>query len=151
MLGLCEPVVPWFYHVLIVRGLGLYYGMPIYMCEVVGSSQPPLFYFPARSLCEKKHFFLLRFFFFLKKSFPDFFYNFKVFIILYISQTTGPFSSRTSMYDVMSSWHVRMLNSFNSCNPLDRWFSASLMLWPFSTVPHVVVALTHKIIFITNS
>jgi hypothetical protein len=35
--------------------------------------------------------------------------------------------------------------------PLVQWFSTFLMLWPFNTVPHVVVTPNHKIIFIATS
>ena len=34
-------------------------------------------------------------------------------------------------------------------NTLEKCFSTFLMLQPFTTVPHVVVAYSHKIIFIT--
>ena len=37
------------------------------------------------------------------------------------------------------------------CHDLDGWFSAFLMLWPFNTVPCVVVTLNHKIIFTATS
>ena len=32
-----------------------------------------------------------------------------------------------------------------------QWFTAFLMLWPFNSVPHVVVTPNHKIIFVTTS
>lgn len=34
---------------------------------------------------------------------------------------------------------------------LDSWSSTFLMLWPFSTVPHVVVILNYNIIFVVTS
>ena len=35
-----------------------------------------------------------------------------------------------------------LLSTEPSLQPLDEWFSAFLTLWPFNTVPHVVVTPT---------
>jgi hypothetical protein len=35
-----------------------------------------------------------------------------------------------------------------AADSLEHWFSTFLMLWPFNTVPHVVVAPNHKIILV---
>ena len=45
------------------------------------------------------------------------------------------------------------LGKFEKCvkESLEQWFSTFLMLWPFNTVPHVVVTPNHKIIFVATS
>ena len=51
-----------------------------------------------------------------------------------------------------SSWAQQAVSLNNGCPfpSLDQWLSTFLMLWPFDTVPHVVLTPNHKVVLLLH-